>query len=643
MDTSFLGGVLNRPETVPAGAGWGAGASFLRADAPGCRLFTWDSLAVLVRGYARLPGRAGPPDAESVAESLRCCYLERGELAVDGLEGSFTVVLIDGAARRVLLYRNLVGAGFTYYHAGPAGFLFGGNLADLVEASEAPRRPNRAVLPLFFLYRFTPGRDTLFEGFQRLLPGEQLAWDEHGLTPHAAPHLRRPAQRPPAGGHECGGGARAGDDRNDPGGLRHTAAGRGQPALRRRGQLLPSSDLESRRSRRRRSSAQLLRERGPSADLARHRLRRHRGAGVGAGHTLIPADGPYAAYLIETLSATGEPPNHVQTAYFLGLARAMAERGVSAGLCGEGADSLFGVGPANALHEADFARRWIPGEALRAAAGTTCGALGLGRLAGIFRLANRLNDFTDLQHPVNQIASFADWEATRDVFGAAAVAEAAASRRGCWIAWPSPRRPWTACTGPAFSAKPWTAPRSGRPCSITPGRTFFVRSSTHGCCGRRSACRRRCATPSAIPRSCSSGRWSAWPRRNWPGAASSASGSRFSSGWPPADSSGRSSNASGLTTSSAPQRSSAQGPAGLVPLQPALLRHMAQTVYRALAAAADCRNRGAARSAAARVRAATVRERFVPRSLTVAARMDVVATPTLTGGFIHAALPAPRP
>ncbi len=182
MDTSFWGGVLNRPETVPAGAGWSAGASFLRADAPGCRLFTWDSLAVLVRGYARLPGRAGPPDAESVAESLRCCYLERGELAVDGLEGSFTVVLIDGAARRVLLYRNLVGAGFTYYHTGPAGFLFGGNLADLVDASEAPRRQNRAILPLFFLYRFTPGRDTLFEGFQRLLPGEQLAWDERGLT-----------------------------------------------------------------------------------------------------------------------------------------------------------------------------------------------------------------------------------------------------------------------------------------------------------------------------------------------------------------------------------------------------------------------------------------------------------------------------
>ena len=140
MDASFLGGALNRPaEDALAGDGWRAagpdGDLFLRADAPGCRLFTWDSLAILVRGYARPANRSGPPDAEGVAESLRCHYLEHGDLAVNGLEGSFTVVLLDGQARRVLLYRNLVGAGFTYYHAGPSGLLFGGNLADLVAAS----------------------------------------------------------------------------------------------------------------------------------------------------------------------------------------------------------------------------------------------------------------------------------------------------------------------------------------------------------------------------------------------------------------------------------------------------------------------------------------------------------------------------
>ena len=48
---------------------------------------------------------------------------------------------------------------------------------------------------------------------------------------------------------------------------------------------------------------------------------------LGTAHTLVPADGPYAGYLLETLAATGEPPNHVQTAYFAGLARAMVAQG----------------------------------------------------------------------------------------------------------------------------------------------------------------------------------------------------------------------------------------------------------------------------------------------------------------------------
>ena len=460
MDTSFLGGVLNGRPTTRAG-GWAAGEAFLRADAPGCRLFTWDSLAVMVRGYARPAGSQGPPDAEAVAEALRCCYLERGELAVGGLEGSFTVALLDGAARRVLLYRNLVGSGFTYYHAGPAGFLFGGNLADLVEASESPRRPNQAVLPLFFLYRFTPGRDTLFEGFHRLLPGEQLVWDERGLTRtqrHTFADLR---ETPPANMNAAVEQVRATTE----------AVLADCAALRPGAANLLSGGVDS-------SYIQAIWNRViPPGDIpppsfsvcvdhprtwldtdyavtAAHAL--------GSAHTLVPADGPYADYLIGTLAATGEPPNHVQTAYFLGLARAMTEAGVSAGLCGEGADSLFGVGPASDIHEAEFARRCIPGRALRDAAGATCGAFGLRRLAGVFRLSNALNDFSDLDHPVNRIASFADWETTRDVFGADAVADAAASRRALLDRLAVPASPLDRLHGAGFlgeavdSASLWT-------------------------------------------------------------------------------------------------------------------------------------------------------------------------------------------
>src|SRR5919202_1079736 len=57
-----------------------------------------------------------------------------------------------------------------------------GDGAELVDAAAAPPRPNRGALPGFFLFRFVTGRETLFEDFYRLLPGEQVCWDERGLT-----------------------------------------------------------------------------------------------------------------------------------------------------------------------------------------------------------------------------------------------------------------------------------------------------------------------------------------------------------------------------------------------------------------------------------------------------------------------------
>src|SRR5262245_24337413 len=123
MEISYLGGAWKHGPAdweAAEGDGWAgrgpAGSLALRLRGAACRLFTWDGLALLLAGYARPAGSDGPLDLERVAEGLRCHYLEHGELDVDGLEGAFTVALLDAAAGRVLLYRNLVGAGFTYYH-----------------------------------------------------------------------------------------------------------------------------------------------------------------------------------------------------------------------------------------------------------------------------------------------------------------------------------------------------------------------------------------------------------------------------------------------------------------------------------------------------------------------------------------------
>ena len=126
----------------------------------------------------------------------------------------------------------------------------------------------------------------------------------------------------------------------------------------------------------------------------------------------MPANGPYSAYLLDALGATAEPLNHVQSAYFGHLARTLKADGIPAGLCGEGADSLFGLGLSNDIHDARVLRRLLPSAGLRKLVKGVAGVLGRGRLAALCRLADQIDDFTDLEHPINRVAAFTDHEAT---------------------------------------------------------------------------------------------------------------------------------------------------------------------------------------------------------------------------------------
>ncbi|MGH7222496.1 MAG: asparagine synthase-related protein [Gemmataceae bacterium] len=438
MAISYLGGILERGpvERRPAiGAGaidedWGwvgeDAELFLHAAGPCCRLFTWDALALLLRGYARPRGGQEPLDLERVAEEIRCHYLERGELAIEWLDGNFTLALLDGQARRVLLYRNLVGSGFTYYRAAGDGLLFGSNLADLVDAVPVVPQANRDALPAFFLYRCVPGRETLFDGFFRLLPGEQVCWDARGLTRVQRQTFADLRGRTISDGEavdlldetmervllDCA-RLRPGTANLLSGGVDSSYLqavwGRVTP-----GDGLPPSfsiDVDHPHTWR-------------DTDYAMTASR-----ALGSRHTLVHTDNPYATYLLDAVASTAEPPNHVQSAYFGHLARSMVEYGATSGLCGEGADSLFGLGLANQLHNAGVLRRLVPSAWLRRSGALVSDLFRWTNLAATFRLANHFSDFSYLQHPANRVAAFADWAAVETCFGFRAVADAAAERR----------------------------------------------------------------------------------------------------------------------------------------------------------------------------------------------------------------------
>ena len=150
---------------------------------------------------------------------------------------------------------------------------------------------------------------------------------------------------------------------------------------------------------------------------------------LGVKHSFVPANEPYIDYLRDEIESTGEPPNHAQSVYFGHLARVMVAAGASVGLCGEGADSLFGVGMLTNLHIARAARAAIPLAAVRGGFANLARLLGRKYLAQAIDLAAHIDDPTDLENPINKVAVFTEQEANLACFGARVVADAFAYRR----------------------------------------------------------------------------------------------------------------------------------------------------------------------------------------------------------------------
>jgi asparagine synthase (glutamine-hydrolysing) len=387
-----------------------------------------DSVAILLRGLASQDGAS--PDPRQVVAEVRRHYRQHGDLPVDRLEGSFSLALLDGPAGRVVLYRNLVGNQFTYYTLTPDGLFFGGNLAQLVERAGIPRRPCAAMLPVFFLFRFVPGRHTLFDRCYRLLAGEQLIFDANGLR-----RSQRQTFASLRGDRTIG---RDAVDRIE-GTMRAIVGGwaKRQPQTA----TLLSGGVDS--SYLQAIWNQLRTDREPPPSFAvqvDHRLTRIDAAyavsaaeALGTHHVGVPANGPYAGYLLDTLAATGEPPNHAMTVYFGQLARSMTARGITAGLCGEGADSLFGMGLADTLQAARWIRRLVPTRRLRQLGGALARLAGCDCLPAAFDLAEHVHDPAHWEHPFNRAAVFADWPSVQACFGEDGINSALEYRRGLLV------------------------------------------------------------------------------------------------------------------------------------------------------------------------------------------------------------------
>jgi asparagine synthase (glutamine-hydrolysing) len=399
-----------------------------RVEGPHIRFFDFGPLAVLLRGYAA--DSTGFVAPATFAQNVRQKYARTGTLPVASYEGAFTVVLLDAAAGRALIYRSPLHAAFTYYGRCPGGMAFGANLADLIDAFDLEVRPNLERLPAFFLYRYVPGRETLCLGVERLLAGELVTLDAEGAT--------RTRARPLDEFVEDRTIAEDAEERFDAllerilADCRAAAAPQGAANMLSGG--VDSSLIQAIWCR----MASAAGEPAPPScciDLDHSRTRGDTeyavsaAARLGSRLTLVPARGPYELDLIRSITATGEVPNHVQAVHMRGLARALAAAGTPLGVTGWGADGLFGNESVTEIQAARLLRAAVPFGPLRRLGRALVAALGWSELADHFLRADILRDEAHLAHPMNQASIYTTWPAVEACFTHDELREAVAYRR----------------------------------------------------------------------------------------------------------------------------------------------------------------------------------------------------------------------
>ncbi|MEQ8347680.1 MAG: asparagine synthase (glutamine-hydrolyzing) [Sneathiellaceae bacterium] len=143
-------------------------------------LYAPGGIALVANGeiYNYLELKAEMPEAhfatESDCEVPLHLYRRHGVDFAEHLRGMYAIALHDAAEDRLLLARDPFGIKPLYYVAGPKGLAFASEPGALLAAGLAERRIVPRSRDELLQLQFTTGRDTIFEGIQRLLPGETL-------------------------------------------------------------------------------------------------------------------------------------------------------------------------------------------------------------------------------------------------------------------------------------------------------------------------------------------------------------------------------------------------------------------------------------------------------------------------------------
>lgn len=117
----------------------------------------------------------------SDCETILHAYAEYGDAFLDRLHGMFAFALHDRARDRLILARDRLGIKPLFLARAGTGWAFASELKALLPITGKPAVNPRA-LAQYLQCQFSTGRETLWAGVERLLPGEVVTIEAGGMT-----------------------------------------------------------------------------------------------------------------------------------------------------------------------------------------------------------------------------------------------------------------------------------------------------------------------------------------------------------------------------------------------------------------------------------------------------------------------------
>lgn len=103
-------------------------------------------------------------------------YLKLGINFIKELNGDFAIALFDKRINKLFLVRDRVGVKPLYYYASNESFVFASEIKPILE-SGIRKKISKENIEKYFVFKYVPGNETLYDGILRLAPGSYLEYD----------------------------------------------------------------------------------------------------------------------------------------------------------------------------------------------------------------------------------------------------------------------------------------------------------------------------------------------------------------------------------------------------------------------------------------------------------------------------------